>query len=386
MKTKFILNHIASKTIFCFLVVSLTFANAKSQVTVFSENFDGTVQPYTAGTAYTNTYCSNYVVAKNTTSAVCGGEFVSYPIAKDASGSGKFLFEGTDASGPSYAGSFYKITLNDTWVAGYTFTISFEVALGDNIAPPVLQPQINGVNIGTAITPTSINAWQKLTFVYTPSTTLIKPVFSLYNAQSTGVGNDFGVDNILITVLSLDALPVRFTSFTGQVSSQDVLLRWGTASETNNDHFEVEHSTDGINYNTIGTVKGAGNSNTVHNYSFQDNEPVNGNNFYRLKQVDNDGNEFYSTVVEEEFKAEVKAMSVFPNPAKDQFTISLKKGSNESCVVLLIDLSGKTALTLNAVSANGQIHVMLSGRVAPGIYIVRVTANDVNEFAKLIVR
>jgi len=102
--------------------------------------------------------------------------------------------------------------------------------------------------------------------------------------------------------------------------------------------------------------------------------------------VDNDGNEFYSTVVEEEFKAEIKAISVFPNPAKDKFTISLKNSSNESCVVSLIDLSGKMVLMLNAVPANGQIHVMLSGKVAPGIYIVRVTANNVNEFAKLIVR
>jgi len=386
MKTKSTLNHIASKTVSCFLALVLMFDNAKSQVTVFSENFDGSVQLYTASIAYTNTYCSNYVVAKNTTSAVCGGEFASWPISKDASGNGKFLFEGTDVSGPSYAGFFYKITLNDTWVAGYTFTISFKVALGDNIAPPVLQPQINGVNIGIAITPTSINSWQTLTFVYTPSTTLIKPVFSLYNAQSTGNGNDFGVDDILITVLSMDALPVRFTSFTGQASSQNVLLSWSTASETNNDHFEVEHSSDGINYNTIGTVKGAGTSNSVHNYSFQDNEPGNGNNFYRLKQVDNDGNEFYSTVVEEEFKAEIKAISVFPNPAKDKFTISLKNSSNESCVVSLIDLSGKMVLMLNAVPANGQIHVMLSGKVAPGIYIVRVTANNVNEFAKLIVR
>jgi hypothetical protein len=332
MKTKPTLNHITSKTIFCFLIVFLIFAPAKSQVTVFSENFDGTVQPYTAGTAYASTYCNNYIVAKNTTSAVCGGEFTSYPIIKDASGNGKFLFEGTDGSGPSYAGFFYKVTLNDTWVTGYTFTISFKVSLGDNIAPPVLQPQINGVNIGTAISPTSVGTWQTLSFIYTPATTLIKPVFSLYNAQSSGNGNDFGVDNILITVLSMDALPVRFTAFTGKANSQDVLLSWSTATETNNDHFEVEHSADGINYNTIGTVKGSGTSTSIQNYSFKDNEPGNGNNFYRLKQVDNEGNEFYSTVVEKEVKEEVKAMTVFPNPAKDQFTISVKN-SNEPCVV-----------------------------------------------------
>jgi hypothetical protein len=53
---------------------------------------------------------------------------------------------------------------------------------------------------------------------------------------------------------------------------------------------------------------------------------------------------------------------------------------------LLIDLSGKTALMLNAVPANGQIHVILSCKVAPGIYIVRVTSNNINEFTKLIVR
>jgi len=142
MKTKFILNHIASKTIFCFLVVSLTFANAKSQVTVFSENFDGTVQPYTAACLYTTLTAVTMLLLK-----------IPLPQFVAASSSliqslrmhqvAESFFRRTDASGPSYAGSFYKIiTLNDTWVAGYTFTISFEVALGDNIAPPVLQPQI----------------------------------------------------------------------------------------------------------------------------------------------------------------------------------------------------------------------------------------------------
>jgi hypothetical protein len=92
-------------------------------------------------------------------------------------------------------------------------------------------------------------------------------------------------------------LPVEFTTFTG-VSDGDVnRLTWTTASETNCDNFEIEHSPDGIQFENIGTEQGSGNSTTTITYTFDDENPFTGATYYRLKQMDFDGSYEYSNII-----------------------------------------------------------------------------------------
>ena len=92
-------------------------------------------------------------------------------------------------------------------------------------------------------------------------------------------------------------LPVDLVSFEGQVENQSVHLHWITASETNNDRFEIEYSVSGNEFFKIGEVAGSGTINEMKSYDFTHSNPVKGSNYYRLKQVDFDGQYEYSSVV-----------------------------------------------------------------------------------------
>jgi len=89
---------------------------------------------------------------------------------------------------------------------------------------------------------------------------------------------------------SLAPLPIKLISFTAQCQNNQALLQWSTATEVNNDYFTIDKSPDGATFQTLGTVKGAGNSSTTLNYSLIDPSPLFGTSYYRLSQTDFDGN------------------------------------------------------------------------------------------------
>lgn len=93
-------------------------------------------------------------------------------------------------------------------------------------------------------------------------------------------------------------LPIELLSFTAEsIENNTIQLNWLTAAETNNDYFTVERSQGGLNFSTVGIVTGAGNSNTTSSYSFIDQQPHPGINYYRLKQIDFDGKHTYSNTI-----------------------------------------------------------------------------------------
>ena len=97
-----------------------------------------------------------------------------------------------------------------------------------------------------------------------------------------------------ILVGKISPLPIELLSFEAICNNNSVNLLWSTASEKNNDYFTIERSSDGITFQTVLTVKGAGNSNQVINYSAIDEKPIDGIAYYRLKQTDYDGKFEYS--------------------------------------------------------------------------------------------
>ena len=121
-------------------------------------------------------------------------------------------------------------------------------------------------------------------------------------------------------------LPVALVSFTAREAYEAVQLDWQTASELNNHHFEIERSTDGKNYEKIGTVNGQGTSNLVKRYAFTDKNYRSKHLYYRLKQVDFDGKFSYSKIVTVTGQAEKKTISLYPNPAQQYLRISSEEG------------------------------------------------------------
>lgn len=115
---------------------------------------------------------------------------------------------------------------------------------------------------------------------------------------TSGSTTSFSADKIA-WVLTREAtpLPIELVSFSGECKSNKVMLHWSTASETNNNYFTIERSNDGITFQAIATVNGAGNSSSILNYSFSDNNPISTGGYYRLKQTDYNGDSKISSVI-----------------------------------------------------------------------------------------
>lgn len=126
--------------------------------------------------------------------------------------------------------------------------------------------------------------------------TNLKIAFNWINNNSTGTDPSFAVDNITLQYTA--SLPVTWLSFEGYNLNNTNRLYWKTASEINNDYFEIQQSDDAINYTYKGKVKGSGNSNEMKSYSFTDNSSkTTGFSYYRIKQVDFDGVSRFSKTI-----------------------------------------------------------------------------------------
>ncbi len=170
-----------------------------------------------------------------------------------------------------------------------------------------------------------------------------------------------------ISSTSCAALPVTFSNFDVKLQESGVLVSWSTASEQNNDHFEVERSGEAKTFSSLGVVKGNGNSNAISKYQFTDNAPLPGMNYYRIRQVDLDGSVSYSTMRAIENRNAVSVL--YPNPGKDEVNIrNVVSGS----VITIADKNGRTIKTLKATQKEINIPVAEFGS---GIYEVSVFDN-----------
>lgn len=106
-----------------------------------------------------------------------------------------------------------------------------------------------------------------------------------------------------IGLIPATPLPIQLIRFDGTCKENTVLLNWSTASETDNDYFTIERSTDGISFSAIGNRDGAGNSMQVLHYHFEDTDPFAGMNYYRIKQTDYNGQFAYSGIIAVDAKA-----------------------------------------------------------------------------------
>jgi len=113
------------------------------------------------------------------------------------------------------------------------------------------------------------------------------------------------------------ALPITLISFEGKATGSTVTLDWSTASELNFDKFVIERSASATSFTEIGSVPGHGNSNQLNEYSFEDDMPSTGANYYRLRSVDFDGKFENSKIIKVEFNASADKIRLYPNPVTD---------------------------------------------------------------------
>lgn len=171
-------------------------------------------------------------------------------------------------------------------------------------------------------------------------------------------------------------LPVELLSFSGKVLQESkVELNWETITENNNSHFDIQHSTDGLNFETIGTVKGAGSSINYRAYNFIDATPNQGINYYRLLQVDYDGKlEYLKTIV-------VKLSTSDFFELNYQTYSALSFHIKHSASLMIFDFSGKI---INASSLDPGEHVLNLSELHKGQYIIHIHTKSEQKIMRII--
>ena len=173
------------------------------------------------------------------------------------------------------------------------------------------------------------------------------------------------------------ALPVEWGNLSAKRQATSVQLRWCTWSEHNSRHFEVERSSDGSSFSTIGRLRAAGESHETLDYLFFDESPLAGQAYYRVKQVDFDGRFECSKIVSVE--ASVEAWSIFPNPARGSIEVRLPKVVNpEEITCHIVSMQGTPMKTWHL---ENQI-IDLSG-ISEGLYFLKCECNA--EILKLVI-
>jgi len=167
-------------------------------------------------------------------------------------------------------------------------------------------------------------------------------------------------------------LPVELLTFTGERDRDEVVLRWTTASEVNNDHFTLERSTDKEKFISIGRVDGSGNSTVNNEYSFTDKEPGRGINYYRLVQMDYDGHATEYPVVALRFDAEDRT-ELFPNPVKDISQLSYNSDIDKIIHVKVFDAKGQLLVSGEERVRKGNNAIAIDLASLPqGVYFMQI--------------
>ncbi|MCB2409250.1 lectin-like domain-containing protein [Hymenobacter lucidus] len=169
-------------------------------------------------------------------------------------------------------------------------------------------------------------------------------------------------------------LPVELTSFTAVADGADAVLSWNTASEKNNDHFEVERSLNATDFQRVATVAGHGTTTAASRYQHRDQQAGRLSRptvYYRLRQVDADGVASYGPVRAVKFAETRKlAISVYPNPSTGTATLDLTALPVGEFAVQLTDLTGRVLRRYTAAGAQQQPLDMQN--MAPGAYLLQV--------------
>ena len=177
-------------------------------------------------------------------------------------------------------------------------------------------------------------------------------------------------------------VPVELTSFAASVAGTNVNLSWITASELNNQGFEVERSTDSNQWEQIGFVEGKGTSTDMNYYSYSDSKLAEGTYYYRLKQIDFDGTYEYSSVIEA-IVTIPKTFSLeqnYPNPFNPSTKISFNLASDSKVTMKIFNVLGQEVVTLvdgNLAAGEHEINFNASS-LNSGVYLYQINAEGSN--------
>jgi len=178
------------------------------------------------------------------------------------------------------------------------------------------------------------------------------------------------------------ALPVVWKSVQAKNSNDGVIVSWGTYSEKNNAYYEIERSVNGITWEVVGNVAGNGTTEIESNYTFLDITAEAGLNYYRIKQVDFDGQSDYSTIAFVEVETIQIISGLYPNPNSGTFTLQF---TTDEISNIIVRTAQGVEVSSSLVKSNSGYSVSIDNASA-GFYTVFVQSNGKTYQAKFVIQ
>lgn len=230
----------------------------------------------------------------------------------------------------------------------------------------VISEQFNLGNVAVGTT-------YKLTVKIEDSTGLCDPLFIAINSPTRNADGSYTLrSNITVSA----TLPVKFIDFTAVSKDKRNELNWKVTCEQTTDRFEIEKSADGKEFVNIDAIK-AKNTNCVdETYTYLDYDIENTQSYYRIKQIDFDGQSIYSKTVSVRNDSRNKTVSIYPNPVENTLNIFVNDTEIGIMNIGVFSIDGKLVIQSNLLKQSGQINTTLNlKQLSSGTYIVKVLIN-----------
>ena len=289
-------------------------------------------------------------------------------LPNDPSGNNDPTDANTSHNRSAVIGDLKRVYANGQWdwhIRSTSISLSGVNAPGNETpsAPIIISVSIpQDVNLITNNKPSNLRlagwngtAWELLGSSVMTATTITASINKTFSAITYGSVDDA-------------ALPVNLISFSAHTEGNNSILDWETASEINSKYFDVEHSINGKNWNTIGNILAEGESQKLMTYHFTDENPATGENYYRLKMVDIDNSFAYSRILVLNFDGAEKIV-LYPNPVAEILSIQAFNNWEKITNVSIYDKAGRLMYT-SPVKPSPTIDVR---QLAGGKYIVSIT-------------
>jgi len=245
------------------------------------------------------------------------------------------------------------------WMAAYPacgYTYKYPNPLGfywfKNTGSDYTAPDYDGLHLGSAAgtTPNGVNY-----------------------GELAGITSFSGGSGAIILVPSI-LLPVQWLYFDGETIDNKInSLRWATESESNSDHFNIQRSKDGVSFENIGSHVAQGNTTVTTHYTFDDENPFEGPNYYRLELVNTDGSITHSSTILLVIASDGLGYNFYPNPTNDVVFYQYEAKQKQNLRIEVLDVLGKQIISKDVISVLGTNNIPVDLTAFPaGTYMVRV--------------
>lgn len=284
----------------------------------------------------------------------------------------------------NYIVSFYAMNVNAGNLCGPDVLLArLDVTVEYLDASDVWTPLGGSPYIGSPLVKTNTPTWVNVNAGFVlPSLGSFFPTkirITLIDETSGGCGNDFAIDDIKFSECPQGGpTPVTFLEIEARAKDAGVQIKWGTAMEVNNDYYLVERSGDGnTGWIHIAKVDGADDTKVAQHYSVFDAHPLNGWNFYRVRQVDNDGESAFSNTVNVKIRGSESRITISGNPFYSTLSVQFS-GDAHRVFASIVDMTGKMVARESWKVPAGESRKAFSNisQLQRGLYILSIRDQD----------